>query len=89
VKAAAGGVPIVKWMPCPMSAFLHLFGPETLGGYGDLDAKIAAAAKAQGKTEAEVADSLYERKEGEIVVTPGVPALYDYEFQPQEVSPCQ
>lgn len=85
VKVAAGGVPIISWMPCPMSACLHLFGPETLGGYGDLDGKIIAAAKTQGKPEAEVADGLYERKEGAITATPGVPAVYDYEFHPQEV----
>jgi hypothetical protein len=87
VKAAAGGAPIVRWMPCPMSGCLHLFGPEALGGHGDIDAKIAAIAKAQGKTEIEAADGLCERNEGAIITTPGVPALYDYEYQPQEVCP--
>jgi hypothetical protein len=87
VKAAAGDVPLVHWMPCPISASLHMFGPEAMGGHGDLDAKIIAAAEAQGKPEAEVADALYDRKEGAIIETPGVPALYDYEFNPQEVRP--
>jgi hypothetical protein len=62
-----------------------MFGPKALGGYGDLDAQIVAAAKTQNRTEAEVIDSIYLRRQGVIIATPGTPDLYDYEFHPQEV----
>jgi hypothetical protein len=65
----------------PMSSCLHLFGPEELGGFGDLKARVTAAAKAQNKTEAEVAGGILEPR-GAVVRRPGVPDMYDYESFP-------
>jgi hypothetical protein len=84
VRAAAGGVPVITWATMPMSSCLHLFGPEELGGFGDLKARVTAAAKAQSKTEAEVAGNILEPR-GAIVRRPGVPDMYDYEFSMGEV----
>jgi hypothetical protein len=41
-----------------MSALLRLFGPENLGGLGDLQVKAAAEAAATGKPIAEIAPSV-------------------------------
>jgi hypothetical protein len=68
-----------------MSSVLHLSGPESLGGYGDLAAKLDAAAKAAGKTVPEVADSVFRQVSGNIKKVAGLPDMYDYEYVPQEV----
>jgi hypothetical protein len=85
VKAAAGGCPVIAWVPSPMSSCLLLLGPEVYGGYGNMDEKAAAAAREQGKTELEVADSLYNRAEGKVIRIAGLPDVYDYEYHPQAV----
>jgi hypothetical protein len=87
VRAAAGGAPVLAWVPTPMSGCLYYVGPEDMGGFGDLNARVAAAAAvpaAQGKTEAEVADALLAPR-GVVIKRPGAPDVYDYEFSPQEV----
>jgi hypothetical protein len=68
-----------------MSAGLYLGGPEDLGGYGDLNAKLEAAAAAAGKTINEVADSVCNLNSGTVKKVAGVPDMYDYEYEPQEV----
>jgi hypothetical protein len=68
-----------------MSGVLYIAGPEELGGYGDLAAKLDAAVKATGKTVAEIGDTVYGKAEGKVVKIPGVPDMYDYEYFPQEV----
>jgi hypothetical protein len=87
-KAAAGeACPVIAWLPSPMSANLLLFGPESLGGHGDIDQKLADAAQVQGKTIPEVADSVFKRTAGVIVKAPGAPDMYEEEYSPQEVRP--
>jgi hypothetical protein len=80
---------VILSMPSPMSACLHVMGPEELGGYGDMDARLAEAAQAQGKSimAREVADSIFLRTAGKVIQGPGMPAMYDYEYHPQEVRP--
>lgn len=57
-EVSAGTCPIMAWFGAPISSCMNFMGPEHLGGYGDLRAKIEAAAEESGKTPAEVADSV-------------------------------
>lgn len=84
VKAAAG-CPVFAWMPSPMAACLYLFGPESLGGYGDLAAKIAVVAKKQNIPKTEAAHHVYLREQGAVIRVAGTPDMYDYEYHPQVV----
>jgi hypothetical protein len=84
VKAAAGCA-VFAWMPSPMSACLYLFGPESLGGYGDLAAKIDAVAKEQNLPKTEAAHRVYLREQGLVIRVAGTPDMYDYEYHPQVV----
>jgi hypothetical protein len=53
-----GQCPVIAWLSASLSYYLHLLGPEHLGGQGDLAAKIEVAAKESGKTPKEVANSV-------------------------------
>jgi hypothetical protein len=76
---------VYAWVSSTLATFLRYSGPEELGGFGDLAAKLDAAAAAQGKTVPEVADSIFRQVGGGIIKLPGIPEMYDYEFFPQEV----
>jgi hypothetical protein len=55
-EVSAGACPIMAWFGAPISSCLNFMGPEHMGGYGDLRAKIETAAKESGRTPIEVAD---------------------------------
>jgi hypothetical protein len=46
--------PQLSWMPTPAAPMLRLFGPEELGGFGDLKGKIDAEAALSGKPAEEI-----------------------------------
>ncbi|KAJ3714513.1 hypothetical protein C8R42DRAFT_726517 [Lentinula raphanica] len=76
---------ILSWMTAPAGATLRLVGPEEYGGVGDLSPKVEAEVALTGKSYAEVATDLYANfASGEIINVPGIPAMYDYEWVPQE-----
>ncbi|KAJ3726690.1 UDP-Glycosyltransferase/glycogen phosphorylase [Lentinula raphanica] len=78
---------ILSWMTAPAGATLRLVGPEEYGGVGDLSPKVEAEVALTGKSYAEVATELYANfTSGEIINVPGIPAMYDYEWVPQEVN---
>ncbi|KDR73136.1 hypothetical protein GALMADRAFT_722028 [Galerina marginata CBS 339.88] len=77
-------VPIMSWMTGHASSLLRLFGPESLGGIGDIGAKIDAEATRLGVTPEEIGEKIYNHTDGTLVKTSGLPAMYDYEFFPQE-----
>jgi hypothetical protein len=86
IKSVSGGAcGVYAWVSSTLATFLRYSGPEELGGFGDLAAKLDAAAAAQGKTVPEVADSVFRQVGGGVIKLPGVPEMYDYEFFPQEV----
>ncbi|KAH7878440.1 UDP-Glycosyltransferase/glycogen phosphorylase [Lentinula edodes] len=88
IQAIAGSkCSIFSWMTAPAGATLRLFGPEKYGGVGDLSPKAEAEMDLSGKRYAEVAKEIYDGfSSGEIVRIPGIPAMYDYEWTPQEVN---
>lgn len=76
-------VPVLAWDSGAAFATLRLFGPEELGGLGDLPAKANLLAEATGRDIREVIHELSNPTKGELVVLPGMPIQYDYEWFPQ------
>jgi hypothetical protein len=53
-----GACPVIAWSPSPLSNVLRLAGPESMGGNGDMQAKIADLMAKNEKTFDEVADEV-------------------------------
>ncbi|KAF8869585.1 hypothetical protein CPB84DRAFT_1754948 [Gymnopilus junonius] len=75
-------VPIFAWMTGHASSIIRIFGPENMGGIGNLAAKIAKEAARTGAIPEEIGEKTYD---GTVVRVPGLPAMYDYEFFPQKL----
>ncbi|KAG6831438.1 hypothetical protein H0H92_010651 [Tricholoma furcatifolium] len=85
-RALSGNnVPIIAWITGGCPTLLRLWGPESFGGLGDQTAKIQAEAARSGRAIDEVANQIYKPIDGGVVRIPGVPAMYDYEFHPQQL----
>ncbi|THV01912.1 UDP-Glycosyltransferase/glycogen phosphorylase [Dendrothele bispora CBS 962.96] len=86
LPSETGRLPVVAWFTAPIGPALRLFGPREIGGIGlsgKLDMKMVRNA-----TEKEIALRAPEfapQKNGQVVSIPGVPEMYDYEWDPQEI----
>ncbi|KAG5650746.1 hypothetical protein H0H81_011177 [Sphagnurus paluster] len=82
-------VPIIAWMSGAGSSSIRVWAPESLGGFGDFGAKAEAEAACVGRSLDDVAEELYQRmaEAGAVVRIPGLPPMYDYEFEPHKFSP--
>lgn len=102
VRSISGStVPIYAWQTGAVPAMLYYFGPESMGGGGDLADKISKIEsdddENRDKEIEKVGDPLccffltltgrkiYSRLDGNIVKMPGIPPMYDYEYFPQIV----
>jgi hypothetical protein len=88
-RISDGACPVVTWVPFPMTSFLRYAGPQELGGLEDLAALADYASAATGESVADASERLLRETHGQIVKTPGLPDLFDYEFFPQVVSLIQ
>jgi hypothetical protein len=85
-RAVSGhSVPIISCVAAGAGAIIRLFGPESLGGVGDIGAKIDAEVARTGLSEDEIGPKIITHTEGKLIRIPGLPAMYDYEFFPQKV----
>ncbi|KAG6809307.1 hypothetical protein H0H92_000751 [Tricholoma furcatifolium] len=84
-RAMTPNMSLVTWIPGGVGTVLRFWGPEAMGGIGDLTEKIQAEASRSGRSAFEVAEELYRPKNGDPVRVPGVPAVYDYEYRPQKL----
>ncbi|KAG6913980.1 hypothetical protein DXG01_003161 [Tephrocybe rancida] len=85
-RAVTGkSIPIICWVTGGAATFVRLWGPQSIGGIGNMRAKIQSEAQRTGRPELEVGDELYQPMNGAVVRLPGVPAMYDYEFNPQKM----
>ncbi|EJD00701.1 UDP-Glycosyltransferase/glycogen phosphorylase [Fomitiporia mediterranea MF3/22] len=76
-------VPIFAWQVGAVSALLFMFGPEEMGGNGDLAKKFSKIrADDQESREKEIM-AIYRRLKDQLIELPGIPPMYDYEFVPQ------
>ncbi|KAG6915692.1 hypothetical protein DXG01_010420 [Tephrocybe rancida] len=78
-------VPIISWVTGGSPTLLRCWGPESMGGFGDLSAIIQAEVERTGRPLFEVGNEVYKPTGGAVVRIPGVPAMYDYEFRPQKL----
>lgn len=54
-KLNGNSIKVYSWVPGATSAMFHLFGPENLGGRGDIVSKVEAEIKRTGRQFEEVA----------------------------------
>ncbi|KAF8908227.1 hypothetical protein CPB84DRAFT_213525 [Gymnopilus junonius] len=83
-EITGNSVPVMAWITGHASSIIRLFGPESLGGLGDLGAKIDAEAARLRVTPEEIGDKIFTRTDGKVVKIRGLPPMYDYEFFPQK-----
>ncbi|KAI0353321.1 UDP-Glycosyltransferase/glycogen phosphorylase [Trametes cingulata] len=83
-KLSGKSVKIYSWVSGATSALFYLFGPEKLGGRGNIRLKIEEEVKRTGKSPTEVAVGMIFNPKGEVIKTPALPPMYDYEYYPQD-----
>ncbi|KAF9554030.1 UDP-Glycosyltransferase/glycogen phosphorylase [Agrocybe pediades] len=79
-------IPIFNFITGHAASNIRMFGPEVLGGSGNLSAKMEAMSERLGIPIEAPGEKLYRATlgtSGTIVKLPGVPEMYDYEFYPQ------
>ncbi|PAV17483.1 UDP-Glycosyltransferase glycogen phosphorylase [Pyrrhoderma noxium] len=85
VRSLSGkSVPIYALQSAATTGVLFMYGPEYLGGNGDLEEKVKGIEIEDRKLRNEKEIRIYRRCYGELVKIPGLPPMYDYEFSPQE-----
>ncbi|KAF8797535.1 UDP-Glycosyltransferase/glycogen phosphorylase [Phlegmacium glaucopus] len=85
-RAVTGrSVPIIACVAAGAGALLRLFGPESMGGLGDIGAKIDAEAARAGVASIDIGEEIFRRTEGKLIRVTGLPAMYDHEFFPQKL----
>ncbi|EIW63123.1 UDP-Glycosyltransferase/glycogen phosphorylase [Trametes versicolor FP-101664 SS1] len=65
-------------------SLFYVFGPESLGGRGDINTIILAEVERTGRPYNEVAEEVAFATKGEVVKVPALPPMYDYEYHPQD-----
>ncbi|KAJ7131524.1 UDP-Glycosyltransferase/glycogen phosphorylase [Mycena crocata] len=78
-------VPVFTFASFNAASIIRLYGPESLGGVGDIGAKMDAEALRTGRDAGEIGDEMWERTDGTVLNIPGIRPMYDYEVFPQEL----
>ncbi|KAF9257355.1 UDP-Glycosyltransferase/glycogen phosphorylase [Marasmius fiardii PR-910] len=78
-------IPIVSWMPFPIVAASRFFGPDHLGGMGDLTCRIDKEVARTGEDPTKVGVKIFTTVKEEVIKVPGCPPMFDYEWFPQDV----
>ncbi|KAJ7473185.1 hypothetical protein B0H11DRAFT_2037540 [Mycena galericulata] len=85
-RAISGtAIPILTFIAGNAGSIIRVFGPESLGGLGDVRAKIDAQVLQTGDSTDDVAEQILRPANGNVVKIPGVPAMFDFEFYPQNL----
>ncbi|KAI0695963.1 UDP-Glycosyltransferase/glycogen phosphorylase [Cerioporus squamosus] len=87
VRTLSGGdVKIYTFCPIQLCALWRMFGPEHLGGRGNMRLKSQQEATRTGRPfeEVKVERSMWTTLSDEVHRVPGLPPMYDYEYYPQE-----
>ncbi|GJJ16201.1 hypothetical protein Clacol_010497 [Clathrus columnatus] len=82
-KVSGRVVPVLTWNLTALNSSLHFFGPESFGGLGNVSSKAEILAKETGKPVDDIIRELFNPEVGELIKLPGMPPMYDYEFNPQ------
>ncbi|KAI0674843.1 UDP-Glycosyltransferase/glycogen phosphorylase [Trametes maxima] len=85
VKRSSGSsVKVYAWMGGSTYAIFYLFGPEKLGGRGNIHVKAEQEVQKSGRPYTEVITEMAFVPKGEVVRIPAMPPMYDYEYHPQD-----
>lgn len=79
------GVRILSFFSCGASSVFHHHGPPNLGGKPDLRPQIYEETHRTGEFLEDVANKMMLSTDGSLVQVPGLPPMYDYEYNPQTV----
>ncbi|PIL32319.1 hypothetical protein GSI_05565 [Ganoderma sinense ZZ0214-1] len=77
-------IKVYAWGTGMAETTLYLFGPEDIGGRGNIRIRAEEEAKRSGRPYKEVALEIVYQSKGEVVCVPDKPPMYDYEYQPQD-----
>lgn len=87
-KVSGSKVPVLAWNTASLNAMLRYFGPQSLGGLGNEPLlKAEKLAKGTGESYYNILGELYQPHAGEVVELPGLPPMYDYEFNSHNIDP--
>ncbi|EIW63121.1 UDP-Glycosyltransferase/glycogen phosphorylase [Trametes versicolor FP-101664 SS1] len=85
IKAVSGdSVKVHVWHPALTYEMFWFWGPEKVGGRGNIRVKAEEEARLTGQPYADVAKKMSWGAKGDVVRIPEFPPLYDYEYFPQE-----
>ncbi|KAI0675038.1 UDP-Glycosyltransferase/glycogen phosphorylase [Trametes maxima] len=76
-------VKVYVWCPGLTAALYHWFGPEKLGGKGNVRIKAEEESRQTGVSATDIILRELAKPKGEVVRVPGMPPMYDYEYYPQ------
>ncbi|TFK89457.1 glycosyltransferase family 1 protein [Polyporus arcularius HHB13444] len=86
VRAISGNsVKAFTWHPGSTYAMFYLFGPESLGGKGNIRLKAEEIVRQTGRSFDDVVREIaFSPPEGEVVRIPGMAPMYAHEYYPQD-----
>ncbi|KAJ3487389.1 hypothetical protein NLI96_g3563 [Meripilus lineatus] len=84
-KLSKRPVKVYDWIAGSSSFLLYPFGPTSKGGRGDRRPQVFETVEKTGRPINEVAEEIMLGIDGSIIKLPGIPPMYDYEHQPQEM----
>ncbi|KAL4244955.1 hypothetical protein ABKN59_002821 [Abortiporus biennis] len=82
---SGNSVKLYLWHPACASFLLPLAAPKAFGGRGDWRPQVHAEVLRSGKDIKVVAEEILFKPRGEIFRIAGLPPIYDYELQPQDM----
>ncbi|KAI0769598.1 UDP-Glycosyltransferase/glycogen phosphorylase [Trametes elegans] len=85
VKALSGdSVKVYAWHSASTYSLFTLFGPEKLGGFGNVRQKAEEEVKRTGKSYRDAVFDIALKPKGDVKRLPGIPPMYDYEYFAQD-----
>ncbi|KAI0726412.1 hypothetical protein C8Q72DRAFT_532361 [Fomitopsis betulina] len=78
-------VKVYVWFAGAPSAIFRMYGPERIGGIGDLPSKAEHLSKRTGMSIERAAGEIALGDSACLIYIPGLPPIYDYEVQPQRL----
>ncbi|KAH9858632.1 UDP-Glycosyltransferase/glycogen phosphorylase [Lenzites betulinus] len=89
IKEVSGDqVKVFNWHPALTYEMFWYWGPEKLGGCGNVHKKVSEEAERTGRQYIEVLQEMAWKPKGEVVRIPAFPPIYDYEHFPQAFPPA-
>ncbi|KIJ31033.1 glycosyltransferase family 1 protein [Sphaerobolus stellatus SS14] len=83
IRSIDPAITVLGSIPDNNSYSLRAWGPEDLGGVGDIAAKALLNAEQTGNPIKEIENHLLNFKDGTLIQVPGLPPIYDYELSSQ------